>query len=272
MRRLRLLVVRILAAWLVIGFFLVIVVYAMMNVGWVRVSSPIPVSRSHSVDGILFFVALCGILVVVSFREKAKDLLDRLVAGFFLVFHSFPVLAFFLEPELYIMVIPFGIFAFLCAPWNPLVVCSPVWSLLGAPLLNETYRNSVFVLGVFLFPAGFCLFSVSFIQLLRGKGKLVISGLYSIVRHPQYLGIILATFGFTFFDPEIRVISVISWIMLVLAYIWLARREETTLKQKYGEEYLAYKNRVPFILPFPAKRREKLERSKTPAKVVIPTS
>ncbi|NIM45324.1 MAG: DUF1295 domain-containing protein, partial [Nitrososphaeria archaeon] len=93
------------------------------------------------------------------------------------------------------------------------------------------------------------------VQFLKGKG-LVKTGLYSVVRHPQYLGIILAAFGFMFYGSEVKLISLFSWVALVSAYIWLARKEEALLQEKYGKEFLAYKRRVPFILPLPKATRK----------------
>ena len=87
--------------------------------------------------------------------------------------------------------------------------------------------------------------------MLRGR-KLVTSGLYSVVRHPQYLGIILATLGLTLESSAgggTRLISLIAWTLLIVAYVWLAYREESSLQEKYGTEFLAYKKKVPFILP-----------------------
>jgi len=103
-----------------------------------------------------------------------------------------------------------------------------------------------------LFLSGIAIFVVALIQLLRGK-KLVTSGLYSVVRHPQYLGIILATLGLTLMesrsDSGTKLISLIAWTLLIVAYVWLAYREESSLQEKYGTEFLAYKKKVPFILP-----------------------
>lgn len=104
------------------------------------------------------------------------------------------------------------------------------------------------VFGFLLFLSGIAIFVVALIQLLRGK-KLVTSGLYSVVRHPQYLGIILATLGLTLLEKDVRLISPIAWTLLIVAYVWLAYREESNLQEKYGEEFQAYKKKVPFILP-----------------------
>jgi len=40
------------------------------------------------------------------------------------------------------------------------------------------------------------------------------------------------------------------WIGEVLAYILLGKIEEFALKSKYGDDFLEYRNRVAFIVPF----------------------
>jgi hypothetical protein len=116
----------------------------------------------------------------------------------------------------------------------------------GLTLMVRWYATSCWG-GLFLFLVGLGVFAVAFIQQLKGKG-LVTSGLYSVVRHPQYLGLILTTLGFTLaFAPYLM--SVIAWITLILGYILLADKEEADLERKYGEKFLSYKRRVPFILP-----------------------
>lgn len=172
-----------------------------------------------------------------------------------------------MEPALYVMVFPVGIFALLCSPLNPLFVFPPTRRLLDvvifSPFPPDTHelifllRVCLNLLAMFLFPIGIAIFATALIQLLKGKGELVTSGLYSVVRHPQYLGIILATLGLTFYEIEVKLISLIAWIMLIFAYVWLARREESKLQKKYGEEFLAYKRRTPFILPLPTSARKK---------------
>ena len=61
----------------------------------------------------------------------------------------------------------------------------------------------------------------------------VSNGIYSYVRHPQYLGFILITLGWLIHWPT--VIIMIMWPILVFMYYKLARREEKQLEIKFGE-------------------------------------
>ena len=99
---------------------------------------------------------------------------------------------------------------------------------------------------------------------------LVTSGPYGLVRHPQYLGIILATLGLTswsvwilnntygigFLSPS-QTIGV--WFIELLVYILLALIEELFLSRNYGRIFSDYKSQVPFLIPFLKTNRKDLD-------------
>jgi len=268
--RVKVLFVVFLVAWWATGLLLIPIVQDRMfnrRGTW----PPWPSSPYLKAPGDVFFLMILGLLLGSLFVGKIKGLLDRFIASLCFIFNQFPALALFLEPGLYGMVVPVGIFAFLTSPWNPLLfspfpphlwltIRDVMWILFRINVSSVT--GNLLIYFILLFPIGLGLFTASFIQFLRvqlsRKDRLITSGLYRIVRHPQYLGIILATFGFLFFVNflETRLITLITWALMVLAYIWLARREEASLQDKYGEEFLAYKRKVSFMLPLPKRRRE----------------
>ncbi|MEM3421781.1 MAG: methyltransferase, partial [Candidatus Hadarchaeum sp.] len=89
------------------------------------------------------------------------------------------------------------------------------------------------------------------VQIIRSKirgGGLVTAGLYSLVRHPQYLGVNILALGFVLYG--LRPIDFIAWANLVFLHAILAEDEEGRLKEKFGQAYLEYQRRVPFLLPF----------------------
>jgi len=101
--------------------------------------------------------------------------------------------------------------------------------------------------------AGLAIFLAALIQMLlmRRKGLLT-SGLYSVVRHPQYLGIIIMTLGLTIMSIQWLGLSlniVLTWIIEVLGYILLAYYEELNLLNTFEKEYQKYRKKVPFIFP-----------------------
>lgn len=76
---------------------------------------------------------------------------------------------------------------------------------------------------------------------------LVTDGIYSHIRHPQYVGMFLITVGLLIQWPT--VITVIMWPVLMYAYHKLSMSEEKLLEQKFGEKFHEYKRRVPAYMP-----------------------
>jgi len=77
--------------------------------------------------------------------------------------------------------------------------------------------------------------------------QLAISGLYALVRHPQYTGIFLAIFGQLIHWPTIP--TLVLFPIVVWAYYRLAKREEQEMMEKFGTEYRNYQNSVPMFFP-----------------------
>jgi protein-S-isoprenylcysteine O-methyltransferase Ste14 len=76
---------------------------------------------------------------------------------------------------------------------------------------------------------------------------LQIGGPYRLVRHPLYLGWIMALFGAAHMTGDRLAIAAISSLYLLVAVPW----EERSLMQSFGEEYAAYARRVRWrVIPF----------------------
>ncbi|MFQ5553068.1 MAG: methyltransferase family protein [Thermoplasmata archaeon] len=76
---------------------------------------------------------------------------------------------------------------------------------------------------------------------------LVTGRIYRLVRHPQYLGLILITLGSFIVWPTIP--TAIMWPVLVFLYYKQAKKEEAYLLEKYGEAFMEYERKVPGFLP-----------------------
>ena len=93
------------------------------------------------------------------------------------------------------------------------------------------------------------LFSISFAT--APLGEPLDKGVYSISRHPGYLGFFLAYAGIG--------IACASWIFLLCAFVWIVSwqfgvvEEERILLEKYGEAYRQYMNRTPRWIGFSKK-------------------
>ncbi len=76
---------------------------------------------------------------------------------------------------------------------------------------------------------------------------LQITGPYGWVRHPLYLGWMLAVFGAAHMTGDRAAFAAISSLYLVMAVPW----EEQSLMQSFGDEYARYKQQVRWrVIPF----------------------
>ena len=78
------------------------------------------------------------------------------------------------------------------------------------------------------------------------RHALATTGIYSYVRHPQYVGFILIMFGFLLQWPTLLTLAMFP--VLVFMYVRLARIEERELLREFGDEYRAYMQ-VPAFIP-----------------------
>ncbi len=102
--------------------------------------------------------------------------------------------------------------------------------------------------GVFII-IGLMLVIRGWVQVYRAtlQGRLATQGVYALVRHPQYTGIMLAVFGQIIHWPT--VMTVLLFPLIIYAYVRLARREEARLIAQFGDAYLAYRQHLPMFLP-----------------------
>jgi protein-S-isoprenylcysteine O-methyltransferase Ste14 len=82
---------------------------------------------------------------------------------------------------------------------------------------------------------------------LTGRGDMTARGLYRWVRHPRYLGMILAVLGACLLGGSQALwIAFGTWLAIVLAMIVIEDRE---LRVRFGPAYVAYAKQVPALLP-----------------------
>jgi protein-S-isoprenylcysteine O-methyltransferase Ste14 len=135
------------------------------------------------------------------------------------------------------------------------IVCFPVNPLVLTGVLRTNFYPSLFIGGWVVWGFGMALVLSPIILFPRRGGvpkgtsfvhttHLVDTGFYAIVRHPQYLGGILAIFVTTLLWYPHWVFAALGAIGAVLLYI-SARDEEQTLTQQFGDEYIRYMQRVP---------------------------
>ena len=127
--------------------------------------------------------------------------------------------------------------------------------------------------GTYIIYFGTLFFIYSLIYQIIHRKELIKKGPYKYIRHPQYVSIIITTFGFTIISLETTPVNIIFpyeifksswivyiWIAEVIAYIFLAKIEDLSLKAKYSEDFLNYAIKVPFMFPFFNLNKEKKKR------------
>ena len=77
-------------------------------------------------------------------------------------------------------------------------------------------------------------------------GVLVTKGIYSIVRHPIYLGLLSITLGLVVSSGVWA--QIIVWIALAVLLVYKMRWEEVLLTAKY-KGYAEYMTKVPAVIP-----------------------
>lgn len=123
-----------------------------------------------------------------------------------------------------------------------------LWSSLVG--LGETGMMVAMLLGYTLLFAGIGVFIQGWRELYRAhhENRLATDGLYALARHPQYTGLFLALFG----EGVVHwptLFSVGLFPVIVLIYVHLARKEEKTMFEKFGDVYSDYQKQVPMFVP-----------------------
>ena len=184
-------------------------------------------------------------------QSDKNPLLKRLTAN------SAIVLSFIVALEIVIMISPFAFYFY--AVFNPLLLMlnqSVATRWLTAFFLPHMlvppngFLLAVRVIGSVLFIAGTLIFLVCAAQVYLGKmlkKGTATRGLYTIVRHPQYVGLTLAATGLAIMWP--RFLTLVLLAVMMFLYYLLAKDEERRMSNRYGEEYRTYLNRTGKFFP-----------------------
>jgi len=167
------------------------------------------------------------------------------------------VLSFIVGLEIVIMISPFAFFFY--AAFNPfLLALNQSWmtrwlTAFFLPHMVVPPNGALTVLrilGSVFFVGGMLIFLVCATQVYAGKllkKGVATKGLYTLIRHPQYLGLGLAALGLAIMWPRFLTLALFA-VMLFLYYL-LAKDEERRMINRFGESYIAYINRTGMFLP-----------------------
>jgi protein-S-isoprenylcysteine O-methyltransferase Ste14 len=167
------------------------------------------------------------------------------------------VLYFIIGLEVLIMISPAA--GFFYAAFNPVLLSlaqTPATRWLTAfylphmvspatPLLQvvRVAGSILFVVGALMFLA--CAGQVYYHKCAR-KGA-ALGGLYSQIRHPQYLGLVITGVGLSILWP--RFLTVALWAVMIALYYALARDEERRMLGEFEATYREYMERTGMFLP-----------------------
>lgn len=123
--------------------------------------------------------------------------------------------------------------------------------LLGEDLFYLIFKYIIFPVSTTIIVVGILLIIFGWRQIFKARrksqGQLVTTGLYSRIRHPQYLGFFLLTLGMLLEWPTL--FTLVLWPVLVVVYYRLAKDEDKEIEEQFGEEFREYKRSVPAFLP-----------------------
>ena len=170
---------------------------------------------------ILNFIVLCLFLVFIKFRRKVARLPSSiylsLIVVLYIEMYGFPLTMYF--------------FAWALGYENVATLWYFLVGVTGYDLFVSIYMgvilpiaNAIILTGIFLIVFGWS-------RIFKAKDKLMTTGIYGRIRHPQYLGFLVLTLGINFLWTTFS--TLILWPILALVYYRLAR-EEKTMEEKFG--------------------------------------
>ena len=117
----------------------------------------------------------------------------------------------------------------------------------STPILNLMISLPLITLGAWIAIRGVSATGLKVSETHCSPEKLETMGVYSIVRHPQYLGWILTHVGMSFL---LSVFYSMLFTPVLMAIIYLiSKKEEDELVKEFGEEYEDYQMKVPMFIP-----------------------
>lgn len=113
-------------------------------------------------------------------------------------------------------------------------------------LINLVISVPLIIAGIWFGIKGVTQTTIKVAETHRAK-KIIKNGVYSIVRHPQYFGGMLAHLGFSVLLSSIYSL-IITPIVFLLIYL-ISWKEEKELEKEFSQDYKNYKKKVPMLIP-----------------------
>lgn len=135
------------------------------------------------------------------------------------------------------------------------IACFPANPLALTGVIETNYYPASFIAGWVVWAIGMALVMAPIVMFPRRGGvprgksfvnttQIVETGIYAVVRHPQYLGGVLSIFVATLLLYPHWLFAILGIPGAAIVY-WSARAEDKRLIEQFGNDYLAYMERVP---------------------------
>ncbi len=193
----------------------------------------------HNWFGVLFFIVLYSVvLLFIPFYKK----MDRKPVGTYLAF----LVAFAIEMH----GIPFSMWVISWIVGKNL----PEGVLWGHTLVSSIGFSGMYInivcaiVALFLILNGWYNIYKRYWSKDTGTGSLVKTGVYQYIRHPQYAGLLLLSFGMMAEWATLPML--ILYPVMIGMYLRLAKKEEKDMLDEFGVEYGEYMKRTKMFIPF----------------------
>jgi protein-S-isoprenylcysteine O-methyltransferase Ste14 len=84
---------------------------------------------------------------------------------------------------------------------------------------------------------------------IRKDHQLKTDGLYRYIRHPAYLGLLLAFYGLGLAMNNVICFFIVT-IPITIIFVRRLRLEEALLEEEFGSIYISYRNKTKSLVPF----------------------
>ena len=146
-----------------------------------------------------------------------------------------------------------------------LLVFVQVLAFLGFFLLPWRESNALsLILGLILVSAGLAIVAITFRSLgdaltatpvPRTGAALRTQGVFAVVRHPIYSGVLLALLGFVI---AIGSWWTFAWWLIAIAFFWgKSRWEDSLLRDKHPGEWEIWAQKTPALIPYRIRSRSR---------------
>jgi protein-S-isoprenylcysteine O-methyltransferase Ste14 len=131
-----------------------------------------------------------------------------------------------------------------------------LWRVVRSPeQLSLLTWSNILSLGVFIVGLTIALVAVFTLKkfyastlVILQDHRLITHGIYRVVRHPIYFGVLIAVFGPPLYGPSVWGCLVMA--LLIPIFLNRIRMEEQLLAEEFGEAYADYRRSTPRLIPF----------------------